>query len=651
MTFTLKFGSVPSNGRAGLWVPSAAGLVKVDVAPASTIRIQATAFDTSNYPATFELIDSQYTVDEVAQAISLAPLEFDALEGRDPREATDLIIVYTDETGAVALRPFDDRSFDFDAASRMLEGPFKYGRGTVDEAEACVRDLELPRACLVQQNPGVMSYPHAMIAAQSDWLQIKDGAARLELWTRAFAPAQRAAIRDRLKQDSASGPVVRRILAWVRGLLFERAIRAAENSSLKTTKDIQKFLHGVWEPQAATADESDEATARYALAGPCPAWPRTIAGDPGSFRVLYDFSAFERKSGPYWLPDVDAVFKRGSTSAAVPELVSVSWRFQGEGNWTAVPKGSPGWDHAKRLLRLVTFLMGQYDHHVSRGHLLAEAAQIALSNSPDRQVRRFLQPFLQGTVEINNFGNGIIFGETGVLVRGTGLTTNGGLHLAQHCLGRVDWRGFQPRDPLWKGDSFAHAAQAYWKATKDFVEETIPDDLVAWKVFVDQLVDNFVPCSSPASSDYIPEVRAEIPLPPGAGRRALHAIDFTSPTAHADVTQLVSVLIYNATFVHTWVNDRQRFWGGNLVVAPLGVRSTGFPKTMEEYWDKFAPSVSEAALQMLLVEQLSTLQFGHLDPADWEYMVPSFVSRWWRDRSKTLPAGLQPKDVRISPSV
>lgn len=505
----------------------------------------------------------------------------------------------------------------------------------------CKKIEGLPRACTERQcmaDPKLLE--HELVRA-FDRLASK----RVCSWHLALNDAQKAHIRRTLEWRDPRSIVL--YLGMLLPVLSRPTARQVQREFLERFEQAKDEILPAPGTTGALKyredDPTDEDFVDRLLNGFCPVRLHDRPG--GGFRVHIHTSRFSL-DGPYrdGLPDVTIDLARrqdGWVRVEAIELISAT------GSERHVPAGGTwsGWAHAKRVARMAANLHGQVAWHLARGHLLPEMAHIAaLRTLPEgHALFQLLMPHLKGSIEINNLGEDLIVGEHGAIVRCSALSKAGALEFAVQEFGALDWKDFAPREPIARQHHFAHAQLTFWSHLKDFVEKFVrakhvPDAATA--AFCKELVVHAAGARPvPGRGTLRRGERGEIPAPPGAQSRAkngdgitaaLHPID---PDDTGHIIELCTWILHHTLFVHTWVNDGQLLDNGHLIHGPLGMKMRGTPSSEAEFWRDYAPEPEDAALQLLLVEQLTRTRYLELGREDTSLSIPHDVSSHFADRS------------------
>jgi hypothetical protein len=308
------------------------------------------------------------------------------------------------------------------------------------------------------------------------------------------------------------------------------------------------------------------------------------------------------------------------------------------------------WQHAKHVFRCAWIFAGESDFHLARCHLVAEQYLAALCTTVEKgetpregayrahppQTQhpfwRLLQPFLREVDRINAFGDALVIGPSGVMATMGALASSAVPMRLEHQLGSVDWKGFQPRAPVCPTHRFALAAKVYWEAIRAHVEAEVTANWPAYEAdwepirsFSDELT-----ARSPKYRPYGGEPNpanwhggSEMAAPRDTNQPAMSALRTKNKD---DVVQLASHAIFHATFMHSWINDRQWDDCADPAFTSFGLMTRREPtanETQEQWFAQAAPLVKHAAFQRALMTILGHLDVGYVARGDPE---PAYVA-------------------------
>ncbi len=303
------------------------------------------------------------------------------------------------------------------------------------------------------------------------------------------------------------------------------------------------------------------------------------------------------------------------------------------------PADHDRWRYAKHVFRCAWSFAGQTDVHLTRGHLLSEqylaALRVAVEDgdapqegfyrprdaSEQHPLWRLLHPFLREVDRINAFGDSLVIGPTGVLPVLSALSSQGAAARLSDQLSGLDWKGFQPREPVDPTHRFAHVANLYWAVLSEYVTAEVEREWAEYEAqweavdrFSRTLTERSLPHRPyggvPATEEYwhdVGELSTRTTGEPAMSRvRAKNKADVIALATHA---------IYHATFFHSWVNDRQwedcadpAFCSFALMTRREPGPDEAFSAWLLEAW----PLVKHAAFQKALMTVLAHLDVGYI---------------------------------------
>ncbi|MEO0606072.1 MAG: hypothetical protein AAF211_31880, partial [Myxococcota bacterium] len=351
--------------------------------------------------------------------------------------------------------------------------------------------------------------------------------------------------------------------------------------------------------------------------------------------------------GPYELPNVRVTWERQPDGDYAMARIRLASRDRAERrapvdegvdendpDWFDVREVTPddgaAWPHAQFVARCVSLVRGQTDVHLARTHLLVESVALCLRvhgegdrAGPLTRIWRVLRPFVRDVTGINRLGDALVLEGQGLLPRSSGLDDEGvGLRL-RHQLGQTDWRGFVPRDgdhPVLGRSPYGVAATIFWEGIGRFVDAVLPelDGFSQWReiqALQAALRDHNAHPTTPPGEAAEPLDGHHWLWPgeqPATGGERGH---LSLPTSIAEIRAFCRFVIFNATFAHSWVNDRGWEDGGSLRHAAFGLRHLRPPKAWDEasyraWWTKALPRLSDAVPQIAVGWVLHNTRWG-----------------------------------------
>lgn len=126
---------------------------------------------------------------------------------------------------------------------------------------------------------------------------------------------------------------------------------------------------------------------------------------------------------------------------------------------------------ALRALGNVLFLLGQFETHLGRGHLMSGQYAMAMKNFIKSPIAKLLAPCLKGVLRINHLGGPLIFGETGVL--NIALDQEGIKQILQDEMASLNYN-WKPCPSRFSGDRFGQLKNllyhSFSKGVSEFLE-------------------------------------------------------------------------------------------------------------------------------------------------------------------------------------
>jgi len=384
--------------------------------------------------------------------------------------------------------------------------------------------------------------------------------------------------------------------------------------------------------------------------------------NPDLFWVHHHWGSYEKTPHYYAMPDVDMWFKLKDDGLPIPVKITLT------GPLTAIekderqkrsftPADGDHWLAAKRICRVSAGLNAELSHHFAGTHINTEQYAIAcFRNLRLNPIAGLLKSFLRSVVLVNHTADRILVGN-GYITSACALTPKGIDQVVYNSLGTLDWKGFQPMQPISEAHTFAKASNLFWDVVYDFVSHYIDNPanraqiLEHWfeiHCFSEDLVKHSVPfflCNYlqhalfegngklKSKTDWyadahrmdLKEKRTEI----DGIQKAVSRI--TDKTDGADVTdadlndlkQACTYMIYQATFGHTWSNSKQYDDIGEVLYCSLGIRFGDGPEGVlgPESDYSIAPDLTRSTQMMWWSNMLSKTGYGYII-ADEDQDVP-----------------------------
>lgn len=299
------------------------------------------------------------------------------------------------------------------------------------------------------------------------------------------------------------------------------------------------------------------------------------------------------------------------------EVVSVSIQGRGEAERTYTPNDA-GFSRALYVFNSMAGVKGQAHFHLGRGHFVTEQNAMAAFKFLNRNsFKQLVTPHLRGVLEIDRLGSKAIFGDdASVLVRSTGLTSEGLYDVLKDTLAATCYTTFKPKAPFAENDRFARAGNLFWDIINDAVEEffknnqdNILENWIEIYYMSKSLVENSLPYRPLEGKSYTVWADGnEIDNPDAPGRmkvenelRAMRPITRSKDAPQQDdldrLKQFARFAIYTATFWHWVVHASQGKWMTNFRFGSLALNKDGAP-------DNYGNTAPEHMNQILALSKL-----------------------------------------------
>lgn len=442
---------------------------------------------------------------------------------------------------------------------------------------------------------------------------------------------------------------------------------------LRSTEQIQRThrpnLTILQEQQSPGSTQADSAFAHRMINGfyPVPLFQKQ--DDPQRFIAHFCWDR-ERFEGELGLANSWVQLRR-EDSLFVPEQIAIQFRRPGEKDPSPQmepqeilePRDGERWKLAKQLVHHSICLEGQALGHFVQCHVnMEQYAVAAYRRLQSHPLAALLFPHLKGVVDINRQGEGIIFGETGILCVNSALSADAANSLFVRHLGGLSWADWRPRPPLCDTDQYAKIANLYWEIVREHVasyirskQEQIGKTWSAVYAFSQDLVLHSVPYSTPSLFPHaqrvglVPDAPARVTL--GSVEKALPPITL-QPRVPLDadwnhLIQACSYIIFHATLFHTWTNDRMHDTLGEVAFMNFGVRDTELREAWKQGMSRpLLPPPVPAAYQLFLVDFLVRLRYGLLLANEDKDVPQSLIQSLEKHRNQFETWGLSIDQIR-----
>ena len=375
--------------------------------------------------------------------------------------------------------------------------------------------------------------------------------------------------------------------------------------------------------------------------------------NPDLFWVHHHWGSYDKKYHYYAMPDVDMWFKLKEDGLPTPVKITLTGPLTAQEKnekqkRTFTPADGEKWLAAKRICRVSAGLNAELSHHFAGTHVNTEQYAIAcFRNLRHNPIAGLLKSFLRSVVLVNHTADRILIGN-GYITSACALTPKGIDQVVYNTMGTLDWKGFQPMQPISEAHTYAKAANLFWNIVFEFVSNYIdePENKALIKkywfeiyCFSEDIVNHSVPffiCNYLQNAlldgngklkdginwyqhHHRMDLNSERPVVNGI-QRAVSRI--TDKEDRNDVTdedynnlkQACTYMIFQATFGHTWSNSKQYDDIGEVLYCSLGLRFGDGPDGVmgHESDHSIAPDLTRSTQMMWWSNMLSKTGYGYI---------------------------------------
>ncbi len=377
--------------------------------------------------------------------------------------------------------------------------------------------------------------------------------------------------------------------------------------------------------------------------------------NPDLYWVHHHWRSYEKTYHHYAMPDVDIWFKLKDDGLPVPVKIRLTGPLTAQEKnekqkRTFTPADGEKWLAAKRVSRVSAALNTELTHHFAGTHINSEQYAIAcFRNLRLNPISGLLKSFLRSVVLVNHTADRILVGN-GYITSACALTPKGIDQVVYKALGTLDWKSYQPMQPISKAHTYAKASNLFWDIVYEFVSNFVNTPankkqiLEHWfeiYCFSEDLVNHSVPfflCNylqnalldskgkikMNGSSDWYnhhhrTDLNNDRPEVNGIKKAVSRITDKKegSEVTGKDLDQLkqaCTYIIYQTTFGHTWSNSKQYDDIGEVLYCSLGLRfGNGKDGVMGPESDySIAPDLTRSTQMMWWSNVLSRAEHGFI---------------------------------------
>ena len=375
--------------------------------------------------------------------------------------------------------------------------------------------------------------------------------------------------------------------------------------------------------------------------------------NPDLYWVHYHWSTYDH-TDDYLFPDVTIKLKLLDNGYLTPVEIRLRGKLSKNDNdtrsWRSFTPADGGkWEAAKRIARVSGGLATEIDKHFAETHVNAEQFAIAAyRNLRQNPIGAVLFPHLKEVILINHTADKILISDDGYIARATAITKKGMSDRVADVMGTLDWKNWQPMQPISEKHTYARVANSYWELLNQYIgefiaenEDEIKDEWHEIHTFSKDLVEHSVPrfvCSwleknlGLDSEGLLP--KGKCPWYDRSGRMDLSisrskdrmgkekAISYLTQNSSFvegeddldELRQLCAYAIWQATFGHYWANSKQYDDIGEVRYCSLGIRfgDSELGALGDEMDDSIAPDKKISTQMMWWSNMLSRTGYGFI---------------------------------------
>ncbi|MBW4611715.1 MAG: hypothetical protein KME21_00220 [Desmonostoc vinosum HA7617-LM4] len=344
---------------------------------------------------------------------------------------------------------------------------------------------------------------------------------------------------------------------------------------------------------------------------------RVHTNQPWQYTIRFDCRKYKVEEAGILPTEIEARFKLDEQAL---QLHSIKFILNGETE-THIP-GDADWEWSKRLFRSAEFVFQEIQTHLGRTHMnIDQYAMAYYRNVVNNPIRLLLEPHFDGLLNINSLGAALIIGDTGFIPEASALSPKEVDEALKDEITRLSYRNWSPtvqalKDEV-KNNYFDKAALSVWQAIEEYVSEFFQQQQAGIQAYWSEIAG--------MSEDLV----SHSVLNPNFQTLAIANIN--------DLKQLCIYVIYQSSFFHSWVNNKQYEDGGDVDYATIGLWDGHNPK-----YDPIAVAQKHAK-QVTLLWTLSNVRYNPI----MEVGPAGLKDRLWKRRHFIQP-GLPLESIMMS---
>lgn len=376
------------------------------------------------------------------------------------------------------------------------------------------------------------------------------------------------------------------------------------------------------------------------------------ADNPNHYWANYFGKGYYDGNHEYALPDCAMKFALKPNGLPQPLEINTTGPLNAfNRDWWQQHKFTPAdgekWLQAKRVVRVNGGFSAEVDEHFASTHVNTEQyAMTVYRNLRLSPLAMLLYPHVKEVVLINHSADSILL--NGYIPQASALSYEGLLARCKDTMGMLDWKGFTCTKPISDAHNSAKAENLFWRITHDYVSWFIHNHLDGIKKYwyevyccSEDLLNHAVPVFlSDVDLDALDPRDRERRLAMKAYFKHQYAFDETldrpvrngitpavsaitlhqhfpddqAEEAISDLIQLCTYIIFIASYMHTWANERQYDDIGEVLYCSLGLRfgekESGILAPESDL--SIAPDLTRSTEMMYFSNLLSRTGYGYI---------------------------------------
>ena len=445
-------------------------------------------------------------------------------------------------------------------------------------------------------------------------------------------------------------------------LFTKHALANKINDNKPTLKQIAKDYPKNLTQSDPTYYYSDEYLVELILNGFNPV--QLMKNDDGEFYVAYKWNGFEQ-DGKHFAPNTTAFFALEDGKLKI-QRITMEKRVNNNGapdaDYEPPVEYKPEdqtWERVKRIFRINYFVFGEAITHLGSTHLNLEQYIIPIMrNIQDNPVRRLLAPHFYGTVSINFAANSTLISGIGSMIPNDSAVTEESLaNLVSATFCGFNWYGWKPREPIADGHKHAEVSKVFWELVIEYVdwffsenEPRIKENWIEIYNMSEELLAHAHSYTDQGEDLYVDknEINTRNKPHPVIDRKtsALSPVTLSKTVddeGWENLKQLCRYLVFHATFMHSWINDKQYDIGGDMNFASLGIYGDITDMAVDD--ERVVPPIAATKLHFIVL-LLQFTEYGYILKNEANDMSPNLIQLLNKKKEKFDALGYDVSNIR-----